>query len=1263
MGLGTLHHLPVLLLLAGSAGLLPLPADGPPPVAHDASGIAWDLQADEDGTRSLRVGCQPGRRYTVEQSSDLVQWTPLRSWTGLAPGQVVAVDLFVGPPPAAGGGAPPPAGSGAMPLTASLAVQPVDDGSTALCWWRGGSSSYVRILEPASGGSWGPPTLTTLHVMELDGWTVLLQSSDLLWRHSSLALPPADPPLAPEDAAFHAVLLANRAAIAAAIQGIHDNQQAALEYARLHGAPPAPPTAGCFFRVREESGIDTDGDGLTDEQELALGLNIFFTDTDGDGMDDAWEVRHGLDARNDSDASADADGDGDTNLAEYIAGTDASNPDDFPAQMCSILNAALGGSSSSSAGTLRFFRWDDVPVANESLFEGLTLATMESAVEAMPLPQTLCEALQLSPPSIRHDPIGRSFGFYHSGSASFYRSATAPVAQACYNNARLWVRAPARPVAQVFHFFKVTSHSNGGTGTITSIEPLVFTIPANDTESGFIDLKTSTQDEAGVTHTTTVSVRRLGFDADYNRDGRIDDEDNTPVIDLAAQGAYDTATAPHTFRQKGAIVWTNLDHDEERIAGGKPVPDTIRFWHNGIAFESSDEDYRITNGERTIAPYLIGYLAPPPGEIRSPCPDIYPIRIERLVGLLAPTDRVLLRVAQAGDVRAFHLFKRIPDFSKKDAEEVAVWGSFAPPGPSVPWHGQPHVLDEHTIDLTKWLNEASSDYVGHLETRREPCDPVVFGIEAMLHKGMRYDFTQPDNGSTFDGQVDFSLVKRNAQGQETEIDKLRLTFLRLPAFPGAQGFGKWSQGGRGGEVYKVTNLNDSGPGSLRDGITTRSNLPEADFPGTERKKPRTIVFEAGGRIHLGQQDELNISRGLLTIAGQTVSGEGITLTDATFRVSGSGQAVGKAINKPNDVIIRYLRSRRATSVSPGKDPNSSTDYPMGSDAFEIKSSSRVIVDHCSFSGGIDGSMDIVQGNQAANEQPEMDVTAQWCFVHHTLDPHSKSSLIRGKFGARYSIIGCFYGHNEMRNPEVGWLNAPGPSDSQRMLVEFSDNVVYNWRDQYCGDTQSPTGCVPSLLHLQFLANYYKPGNDTDDPVIAFQIQSTGDTLYFENNRMRGSVWPNAYEFVGNHGAANKASSQFITHFTSTGNALTARDKVRIHGGCSRGRDLADTAYVNEVPPGTENPKYAVTDTIPSALISAYALSGASSGYVDGDNDGMADSWESGYAGSDGVCKFLPWKDDDGDGWTNLEEYINKTNPMVGDDSMKAVESNVDGPLF
>ena len=68
---------------------------------HDESGIAWDVETHDDGTRTLRVGCAPGRRYTIEQSADLAQWTPVHSWIGLASGQVVGTDIFSGPPPSA----------------------------------------------------------------------------------------------------------------------------------------------------------------------------------------------------------------------------------------------------------------------------------------------------------------------------------------------------------------------------------------------------------------------------------------------------------------------------------------------------------------------------------------------------------------------------------------------------------------------------------------------------------------------------------------------------------------------------------------------------------------------------------------------------------------------------------------------------------------------------------------------------------------------------------------------------------------------------------------------------------------------------------------------------------------------------------------------------------------------------------------------------------------------------------------------------------
>ena len=294
---------------------------------HDESGIAWDLEVQEDGTRSLRVGCQPGRRYTIEQSADLDEWSPVRSWAGLATGQVVATDIFLGPPPpgAPAGQGQPTSPPGGLPRTALLMVQPVDDGSTVLNWRIGNACASIR--EPAGSGSWGPPTMVTLHSMEFDGWMVMLQARDLVWRASSPSLPATDPVLPPDDAAFHAVLLANRAAIATAINTIHETQQAASAEARLRGFPPGPSAQGRFFRVREESGIDSDGDGLTDEQELALGLNIFCNDTDGDGMDDRFEVVSGLDAHDNTNDWLDPDSDGLANIEEARLGTDARKAD------------------------------------------------------------------------------------------------------------------------------------------------------------------------------------------------------------------------------------------------------------------------------------------------------------------------------------------------------------------------------------------------------------------------------------------------------------------------------------------------------------------------------------------------------------------------------------------------------------------------------------------------------------------------------------------------------------------------------------------------------------------------------------------------------------------------------------------------------------------------------------------------------------------------------------------------------------------------
>ena len=252
---------------------------------HDESGIAWDVETRDDGTRSLRVAAQPGRRYTIEQSADLEEWSPVRSWLGLTAGQVVSTDLFVGPPPpgAPVGQGQPVSPPGDLPKVVMLFLQPVEGGSAVLNWCRSGENpGGARLHVAGTPGSWGEPTLVAMHVLDWPGWTVMLQSTDLEWKADSPSMPPENPPLSTDDAEVMALLTGHQSAIAAAIQAIHETQQAALQEARLHGLPAGPSAQGRYFRVREDSGIDSDGDGLTDEQELALGLNIFSGDTDGE---------------------------------------------------------------------------------------------------------------------------------------------------------------------------------------------------------------------------------------------------------------------------------------------------------------------------------------------------------------------------------------------------------------------------------------------------------------------------------------------------------------------------------------------------------------------------------------------------------------------------------------------------------------------------------------------------------------------------------------------------------------------------------------------------------------------------------------------------------------------------------------------------------------------------------------------------------------------------------------------------------------------
>lgn len=262
------------------------------------------------------------------------------------------------------------------------------------------------------------------------------------------------------------------------------------------------------------------------------------------------------------------------------------------------------------------------------------------------------------------------------------------------------------------------------------------------------------------------------------------------------------------------------------------------------------------------------------------------------------------------------------------------------------------------------------------------------------------------------------------------------------AFPGAEGFGAYARGGRGGDVYYVTNLNDSGPGSLRDGIATASG-------------PRTIVFAVSGNIQL--QSVLSINKPNITIAGQTAPGDGICLRDFSLNVAGT-----------QDVIVRGLRVRRGDVVvrAMGRPTGSG-----GLDTVSIDDSSNVIFDHCSLSWSCDEIFGIVQNQN---------VTVQWCIISEPLgDP---LSLIHPygtnhAYGMNCSATTLSVHHNliakyVIRGPQFE-ANDASVGQGYEVWKEAVNNVLFDYRNsgsRYRTGVEEGAGNVPFRFH--FIKNYY-----------------------------------------------------------------------------------------------------------------------------------------------------------------------------------------------
>jgi pectate lyase len=417
---------------------------------------------------------------------------------------------------------------------------------------------------------------------------------------------------------------------------------------------------------------------------------------------------------------------------------------------------------------------------------------------------------------------------------------------------------------------------------------------------------------------------------------------------------------------------------------------------------------------------------------------------------------------------------------------------------------------------------------------------------------------------------------------------------RPRAFPGAEGFGAFSIGGRGGRVIKVTNLNDDGLGSLRAALRAQG--------------PRTVVFDTSGIIQL--ERDIVLKAGFVTIAGQTAPGGGITLKNHGLVI------------KADEVIVRYIRSR------PGSEKGAETD------AISIQAGQNIIIDHCSTSWATDETLTVSPDTKTGLKTID-NVTVQWSMITESLNDsvHSKGqhgygSLVRGSAGARYSMHHNVWAHHKARMPRPG--NYVGPKeDPLGPLFDFRNNVFYNWG----GAASGYNADAESVSRYNFVNNYYLRGPDSTKS-LAFNERSANSMAHFSGNHMNGDLPADPWSLVRFADERQSGADEpFPVAAVETQPADNAFKDVLRWAGASLARDPVDKRITDEI-----------TNRSGSLIDSASEVGGWPEHLTemprpDSDGDGMPDDWET-PRGLDAMHAGDGASDPDGDGYTNLEDYLN-----------------------
>ena len=473
-------------------------------------------------------------------------------------------------------------------------------------------------------------------------------------------------------------------------------------------------------------------------------------------------------------------------------------------------------------------------------------------------------------------------------------------------------------------------------------------------------------------------------------------------------------------------------------------------------------------------------------------------------------------------------------------------------------------------------------------------------------------------------------LPRSTPGQVPPLPP-RLPERVVPAFPGAWGGGMFTTGGRGGKVIAVMNLNDSGPGSFRAAV--------------EATGPRIVVFRVAGVIPL--ESNIDINHPDITIAGQSAPGDGVCIANHSLNIN------------TRNVILRHLRVRRGRPQG-GQGSDNIGGNPIG----------QIIVDHCSASWGMDENLSLYrymkpEENGGATKLPVKNLTVQYCISSEALN--AGNHAFGGTWGGEdstfhHNLFAC----NTARNPSIGMSGE----------FDYRNNVVFNWRHRTMdgGDETS---------EINVINNYYKPGPATNENMRGVLARIEQRNMYSPGRRFEKGTWypkhdgrPGKWYVAGNiidgHASVTKnnwagmrgpeelarvntpfeawpvhqqsAEEAYETVLKKAGATLPRRDPVdaRVAEMVRTGKPTSGDGIIKTPEEVGGYPTYAFEpEDVPA----------------DADADGMPDEWEQkhGLAANDASDGSA---DADNDGYTNVEEFLNGTDPKQAVDYSN-LDNNVD----